>query len=162
MKSILFSIVGLFIIISCQSQTEGVPSAIEGYINYGATVNNVDDVLSVEEAITKVVADEEVKVKVTGVVESVCKKKGCWMNVNSEDASASLFVRFEDYGFFMPKDCEGSEVIMEGVVFKEVTSVDELKHYAEDEGKSKEEIEAITESEEKFKFTATGVLMKSS
>ena len=162
MKAVLFSVFGMFIIISCQSQTEGVPSAIEGYTNYGATVENVDDVLTVDEAIARVKSDEEVQVKVTGVVESVCKKKGCWMNVNSKDASASLFVRFEDYGFFMPKDCEGSEVIMEDVVFKEVTSVDELRHYAEDEGKSKEEIEAITESEEKFKFTATGVLMKSS
>jgi hypothetical protein len=37
--------------------------------------------------------------------------------------------------------------------------VEELKHLAEDAGKSKEEIEAITEPKEELKFLATGVLL---
>jgi hypothetical protein len=31
---------------------------------------------------------EQVKAKVTGVVESVCKVKGCWMKVKLEDGSS--------------------------------------------------------------------------
>jgi len=86
--------------------------------------------------------------------------KGCWINIVSEDAAKpSMFVKFKDYGFFMPKDIAGKEVIMEGYAFKEVTSVDELRHYAEDEGKSKEEIAAITEPVEELKFMASGVLL---
>ena len=39
------------------------------------------------------------------------------------------------------------------------SSVDELRHNAEDEGLSKEEIAKITEPEEQYKFMASGVLL---
>ena len=78
------------------------------------------------------------------------------MNVVSDDGE-SMFVKFKDYGFFMPLDLAGQEVVMNGVAFKEVTSVEELQHYAEDEGLSQVEIAKITEPKEEFKFMATGV-----
>jgi len=93
---------------------------------------------------------------VKGKVEGVCQKKGCWMNIVSDDGE-SMFVKFKDYGFFMPLDLAGKEVVMNGYAFKEVTSVDELKHYAEDEGKTQEEIDAITEPKAELKFMASGV-----
>ena len=49
---------------------------------------------------------------------------------------------------------------MNGKAFKEVTTVEELRHYAEDEGKSEEEIAAITEPVEEYKFVADGVIME--
>jgi hypothetical protein len=48
---------------------------------------------------------------------------------------------------------------MEGVAFREVLSVEMLRHYAEDGGKSKEEIEKITEPEPRLSFEASGVLV---
>lgn len=95
---------------------------------------------------------------VEGSVNGVCQSKGCWMNIVSEkDANApKMFVKFKDYAFFMPKDLEG-KVIMKGYAYKEETSVDELRHYAEDEGKSKEEIEKITKPVTEYKFMASGV-----
>ena len=68
-------------------------------------------------------------------------------------------VKFYDYGFFVPKDISGKEVIVEGKAFKEVTPFDELRHYAEDAGKSADEIAAITEPKAEWKFEATGVLV---
>ena len=54
--------------------------------------------------------------KVSGYITSVCKKKGCWMILShSPTDSTGLFVKFKDYGFFMPLDCEGSRVVMRGV-----------------------------------------------
>ena len=49
--------------------------------------------------------------------------------------------------------------MIEGVAYKEETSVDELKHYAEDAGKTAEEIAAITEPVSEKKFMATGVVL---
>ena len=72
----------------------------------------------------------------------------------------TVMVRFKDYGFFMPLNSDGKEVIVEGKAFVRETSVDELKHYAEDAGKSKEEIAKITEPERTLSFEAIGVLMK--
>ena len=99
---------------------------------------------------------EQVKIKAT--VEAVCQSKGCWMNLVSDDSpDISMFVKFKDYGFFVPMDIAGKEVILEGKAYREITSVEELRHYAEDEGKSEEEIAAITEPVEELKFMATGV-----
>ena len=100
---------------------------------------------------------DTVYTKVTGKVASVCKEKGCWMNL-TDDNGKEIFVKFKDYGFFMPLDCEGQKLVMHGFATKELTSVDELRHYAEDEGKSAEEIAAITEPKEEYTFLANGVV----
>ena len=69
-------------------------------------------------------------------------------------------VRFKDYGFFMPLDAAEKEVIVAGKAYVKETSVDELRHYAEDAGKTQEEIALITEPKKEFAFEANGVLMK--
>lgn len=104
---------------------------------------------------------DSLAVKVAGTVEEVCQEKGCWMNIVSEDVEGrqQMFVQFKDYGFFMPKDIAGREVVMEGYAYRALTPVDELRHFAEDAGKSQEEIDAITEPKEELKFLASGVLL---
>ena len=76
------------------------------------------------------------------------------LSTNNNDA---MMVRFKDYGFFVPKDIGGKDVIIEGQAYATEVSVEELRHYAEDAGKSKEEIMAITEPEKQYAFLATGV-----
>lgn len=101
---------------------------------------------------------DTIDVKFASKINEVCSKKGCWMKLPIEDKET--FVRFKDYGFFMPLDSQGREVIIEGKAFVKVTSVKELQHYAEDAGKSKEEIAKITQPKKEFAFLAHGVLMK--
>lgn len=96
---------------------------------------------------------------VKGKVEAVCQMKGCWMNIVSDETGETTMVKFKDYGFFVPMDITGQTVIMKGHGYKEETSVDELRHLAEDAGKSKAEVEAITKPKEAFKFLATGVIL---
>jgi len=96
--------------------------------------------------------------KVTAKINEVCSTKGCWMRLDLENAE-EVMVRFKDYGFFMPLNATG-EVIVNGKAFVTEISVDELKHYAKDAGKSEAEIAAITEAEKTFAFEADGVLLK--
>lgn len=106
-------------------------------------------------------ADQDsVQVKVVASVEEVCQMKGCWMNVKGETTAENpIMVRFKDYGFFVPKDIAGREVVIEGIAFRTTVSVEDQRHYAEDAGKSPEEIAAITEPSEGFAFEASGVLL---
>ncbi len=98
--------------------------------------------------------------KLLGLVEEVCQMKGCWMTIRATDQDLpAIMVKFKDYGFFVPKDISGRQVVLQGIAFREVTPVEELRHYAEDAGKSKTEIEAITEPKEELKFIATGVAL---
>jgi hypothetical protein len=96
--------------------------------------------------------------KIKGVVVSVCEKKGCWMKLQQANGEG-MMVRFKDYGFFMPLDIVGKEVVLDGVAKQTVTSVEDLRHYAEDAGKSKEEIAKITTPKREIEFTAKGVLV---
>ncbi|HEV7348231.1 DUF4920 domain-containing protein [Telluribacter sp.] len=108
---------------------------------------------------TKMGTKEAMKTKVTGTVESVCQAKGCWMKVKMDNGE-SMRVTFKDYGFFVPKDIAGKTVVFEGEAKKSVTPVSELRHYAEDAGKSKEEIAKITEPKNELAFVADGVIVK--
>jgi Domain of unknown function (DUF4920) len=102
-----------------------------------------------------------IEVKVKGDVSAVCQTKGCWMKIVSKEdpKKPSLFVKFKDYAYFMPKDLSGGKVVMKGKAYIEETSVDELRHYAEDDGKSPAEIAKITEPKRELKFMADGVVI---
>ena len=70
----------------------------------------------------------------------------------------TIFVRFKDYGFFVPKTgIEGKIASINGILSSEKISVKELRHYAEDAGKSKLEISEIKNPKLTFSFLADGV-----
>ncbi len=152
---------------TAQSETETATETTEAkeatvtMESFGEEIS-ADGAVSYDELQQKVEQNpaDSLKVKFTGVVQEVCQVKGCWMTIASEEEGVEpIMVRFKDYGFFMPKDIAGSKVIMDGYVFTEETTVDELRHYAEDAGKPEEEIQAITEPKKETKFLASGVLL---
>lgn len=96
--------------------------------------------------------------KVTGEVVVVCKKKGCFMTLQMPDGK-TMFVNFKDYAFFMPMDIAGKKVVIDGFAERKTTSVEDLKHYAEDAKKSAEEIAKITEPKKEIVFEAKGVVI---
>lgn len=102
---------------------------------------------------------DSVAVKFQSNIKEVCKKKGCWMQMDLADGQQS-FVKFKDYGFFVPLNADNSEAIVNGIAFVDVVSVAELKHYAKDGGKSQAEINKITKPEITYSFKATGVYIK--
>ena len=159
MKNILL----LLIVLASQiafAQSEKVGVTKDG-THFGVMMDS-EGAITYDELLTKLESAKEVEdVKVVGKVEGVCQAKGCWMNIVSEDADQEpMFVKFKDYGFFMPKDIAGETVIMRGKAYKEETSVDELRHYAEDNGESKEAIAAIKEPKVELKFMADAVILK--
>jgi hypothetical protein len=125
---------------------------------YGDTINP-EGAIKVEEVMTKLGNQDKAPMKVEGKIVSVCKKKGCWMELELPN-NESMHVTFKDYGFFVPKDASGKTVIMEGYAIHDTTSVEMLKHLAEDDGKPKEEIEKINQPEIGVVFEASGVIIK--
>jgi hypothetical protein len=140
-----------------ESTTTEATTSVTGE-TFGEAVT-ADGAVGYSDMLTKLQGADSIAVKVRAKVTAVCQAKGCWMNVLNEEGQPEMFVKFKDYGFFVPKDIAGREVIMEGFAYREETSVDELRHYAEDEGKSQDEIEAITAPVEELKFMASGVLL---
>ncbi len=103
-------------------------------------------------------AGDSINSKIIAEVHEVCQAKGCWMRLNLDDEN-EVMVKFKDYGFFVPKDITGKKVIINGQAFVEEVSIDEQRHYAEDAGKSAEEIASITVPKRTYSFEADGVLV---
>lgn len=103
---------------------------------------------------------DSLQTQIVGEIKEVCQAKGCWMKVELE-SSEEVFVRFKDYGFFVPKDAAGKKVVMNGAAFFEEMSVEDQRHYAEDEGASEDELAQITAPKKTLRFEADGVLIAS-
>ncbi|GGK70136.1 DUF4920 domain-containing protein [Rufibacter glacialis] len=147
---------------SCTKSTETAPTGQPATSAKGATFG---DAVSPQKAVAPsalpaLLANEDsAKTTVATQVVEVCQKKGCWIKV-AVDGQEPMRVTFKDYGFFMPKDIVGKEIVFEGVVVRDTVSVDDQRHYAEDAGKSKEEIAAITSPKPSITFIASGVQIK--
>ena len=94
-----------------------------------------------------------------GTVTEVCKEKGCWMKIALENGEETM-VKFKDYGFFVPKDIAGKEVVVSGIAFIDEMSVEDQQHFAEDGGESAEAIAKITEPKRTYSVIADGVILK--
>lgn len=147
-------------LMACQPQIKEISSKektdlINGFYGERITAENA---ISVSQLHLELLKGGSFEGKVRGEIQEVCVNKGCWMTLSLPDGKL-MRVTFKDYGFFVPTTSKGYPVIIEGKAEKSITDVATLRHYAEDAGKSKEEIEKIQEDEERFTFEATGVII---
>jgi prepilin signal peptidase PulO-like enzyme (type II secretory pathway) len=156
-KSLKIALFGLFLFAAIAVQAQPPKTPATPGTTFGAVIT-AENATTVAELPTLLGDKEMADVKIEGKVLDVCPKKGCWMSLEMPDKSTVL-VKFKDYGFFVPLEMIGKTVVLEGQAKKVETSVDELKHYAEDAKKSKEEIDAITEPKKEIRLTANGVLV---
>ncbi|HRE78851.1 MAG TPA: DUF4920 domain-containing protein [Flavobacterium sp.] len=163
MKKIILVAITVFLMVACKKEEvkEVAEVKTENFKTFGDSIS-ADGVISKEDLLAKYETLKEgdtIEVKFRSDIKDVCQKKGCWMNMSlNEDKNA--FVRFKDYGFFMPLNAAGSEAIVNGKAFISVETVDELKHYAKDAGKSQAAIDSITEPKVSYSFLSNGVLIK--
>lgn len=147
-----------------QKETQETPDSMaaaesateEGY--YGARITE-EGAKPLNELTALMGEQKELQTKLSGTITECCQKKGCWMKMDMGNGQ-TMRVTFKDYEFFVPKNAGGKQAVIEGKAYYEETSVEELKHYAEDAGKSKEEIAAITKPEKELVFEANGVIIK--
>ena len=116
------------LLLSCSPQTS--------YSSFGDEITS-EDATDISTMLTEVSGVKSV-FKVSGVVEEVCQAKGCWMTLKNEEGK-SIRVTFKDYGFFVPKDIAGRNVILEGEASMELLDEDVAKHYADDAGEEYDE-----------------------
>lgn len=88
-------------------------------------------------------------------VDKVCTSKGCWMILKG--AKGDLRVKFKDYKFFVPLSLIGKTVWLDGEISRKEVSIADTRHYLEDAGASKAQIEAVTSSTFEYSFLARGV-----
>ncbi len=147
-----------------KSAEEVAEEAVEEFPDPDAVGSFGDEIsaegaISGDEVVAQLAENDSLMVKVRGTISSCCQAKGCWMTMPLNDEQ-DMMIKFKDYAFFVPKNAGGKPAVVEGWAYREVVSVDELKHLASDNNATPEEIEAITEPEERITFMASGVIIE--
>lgn len=135
--------------INAQDAEPAKPGIVYGNFSDKGTPVSVNE-------LEKNIGDTKYEGKVQGKVVEVCQAMGCWAKLQREDGS-TVMIKVKDHEFAMPKDIVGKVVIAEGKAEIKETSVSMLKHYAEDAGKNKEEIEKIKQPKKEVLMVIKGV-----
>lgn len=152
LQGFIFEVVkNLYLIFSLVLTMCACSSAKERYDSYGSEMDSKGTV-TVEEFINNV-SDVEKTFKIKGRIREVCQAKGCWMTLEN-DQEVTIRVTFKDYGFFVPKDISGNEVILSGVALNEIIDEDVARHYADDGN-----VEYKESMRNSVSFVAEGVLI---
>lgn len=136
------------------AEAESLPSTG----NFGEVITT-DNAMHVTDFLQFMTDKEKAEVKVIGTVTECCQHSGCWMDLDLGNGDV-MTIAFQEGKFTIPKDAAGKTAIIAGTASRKMLAVDRLKAYAADEGKSQEEIDAITEPKWEYSFIANGVILQ--
>lgn len=149
MKQLLLIIGAVIFSIAVKAQESAQSGTIYGEVKDKGEVVSID---KLEPALK----ENKYSGKISGKVVEVCQAMGCWVKLQKTDGT-TILVNAKDHSFTMPKDIVGKEVVVEGEAAIKEVSEKTRKHYAEDAGKSKEEIAKIKGPAKEVTITANGV-----
>lgn len=162
MKKSFVILCSILALTSCKKEeNESKIKSDIAYASFGDSIS-AENALSKEEVAAtydKIVQGDTVAIKFKSKIKAVCKEKGCWMNLDLAQGK-EVFVKFKDYAFFVPTDSKDEEVIINGKAYVSVESIEDLKHYAKDGGKSQAAIDSIIAPKTKYSLMADGVLIQ--
>jgi hypothetical protein len=101
--------------------------------------------------------DMKAPVLVSGEVESVCQKAGCWLVVKDGEAHARILMK--DHAFTVPMDTKGKPVVVEGTLEARTFNEAQVKHLEKDGGGDPA---AVAGERTEYVLTATGIELKNS
>ena len=147
----LFSLLLISVLIGCASVKS----------EYGIVKVDETAAISVAELVTRMAKSKEPQtVTIKSPLSAVCQNAGCWVQVPRPDGKP-LMVRFKNHFTIPPATPLGTESYIHGVAYWDTVSVKMLRHYAEDAGKSQEEINKIIQPEFKLNFEGDGIKLVS-
>lgn len=151
MKKLLTILAIAFAVNTAQAQ-EGKETYYGKKFETGRTM----DVAQFSDAIKN--TDKLANIRVKGAISQVCQSAGCWVRLQNP-SGGDVFVKFKDH-FTIPMDLAGATATVYGTASKKTVSVADQRHFAEDAGKSAEEIAKITQPKDEIRIDATGILIQ--
>ena len=91
-------------------------------------------------------------IQVSGTIDAVCQKKGCWMVIADGDVTARILMK--NHGFAVPIDSKGKSAVVEGTLQVRTFNEAQVKHLESDRGGDPN---TVSGSRRELVLTATGV-----
>ena len=102
-------------------------------------------------------------VRVQGPVVGLCKKRGCWMDLGSDQEFQKITIKVKDGEIAFPPDCMGEWAIAEGVFsalpLTREQAIRYLRHEAECQGESFDEA-SVPEDFVLYRIQGTGAVVR--
>ncbi len=138
----------------CADAEPAKPTQAGKTTHYGAAFA-LTDTRPLTTVVADVTANEGKTVRVSGVIAKVCKAKGCWFTLATDDKTGRpVRISMKDHAFFVPTDCEGKKAVVEGLLKSVPLPEAARKHLAEDEGADPAKVQGPTVE---LTLIATGV-----
>lgn len=159
-----FSLFFLFLVaVACQNAPQHTTQKEADKIvpptgNFGVEVSR-DNAMHADGIPALFTSSDSVEATIFGKISASCKHSGCWMDLDMGNGDA-IHITFIDESFTIPLDAAGKNAVAEGIAIRELIPVEKLQNYAREDGKSEEEVAAITEPVYAYEFIATGVLIE--
>ena len=122
------------------------------YETYGSKLPESGDALSLTDLMKdkQKYLDKELLVETR--IAKVCQKKGCFFVATEGPLTAR--VTFKDYGFFIPTDSGGKDVVLSGTFSRKSVSTEQAEHYSADLG------EKVAAAPEKFEYSIVAAAVR--
>lgn len=131
----------------------------KGTLNFYGENFDPTGAVEITEVLSKMEGEERVDFIFKGKINETCAHRGCWMTVDTPD-EGEMTIFMGDHTFFVPKsEADGLDCFVKGTAFQDTISVEQQKHWLEQDEASQEEIDAITDIITEVAFTATGVII---
>ena len=150
MKNILLLSIAIFNI-ACQK-----PTSITG--SYGQANLDSHGIIDGSQLLQELHGKDSLQTIVRGKITAACQAKGCWLSMDVE--GQDMYVKFKDYGFFVPKNCANYTAVVSGWAYIDTLTVSQQKEIAKDSEVSSTEIASITEPKIELQFIADGVIIE--
>ncbi len=160
MKKLFVLIILVSIICACSQQSGKNDSKIptEKTGNFGESISE-SGISNPADVIMKLEQTDSTAAKISGIITSSCEHSGCWMDIALNEQN-TIHITFKNDEFAIPLDATGKLAIAEGIVYKEVASIENLRKQAKDEGKTDAEIANIINDQINYSMIANGVIIK--
>lgn len=115
--------------------------------------------VTVQQLLGNISAYEGKPVLVSGDVNEVCERKGCWMTMT--DGKEKLFVKFTCpiEGRLIPMEAKGKKAMAQGELQIKEISEDDARHMAEEGGKTPEEVAKIVGPQKQVTLQSPGAVV---
>lgn len=83
------------------------------------------------------------RIKVVGLVDDICPKKCCWVDIVEKQSSETIRLKVQDDVIVFPTEARGQEIVAEGTLRRHEMSPQQavrwFRHLAEERGEEYEE-----------------------
>jgi len=148
---------------ACKKSACGFKNGSKEFTHFGKPMSMpAEKTVCIEDVLDDPKAYNGRMIRVCGRVEAVCAHRGCWMKLTGSPGRDTVFVKFTCpvKGRLIPTEAVDCQAVVEGTFTVSTIPEAEARHYAEDAGKSADEIARIVGPQHQLRLQSPAAMIR--